>query len=122
MTAFAAGYEAFGEGCPSDHRVLWADFTYQEALGHEPPPLIEPPSRRLKADDPRLVKTYIGKVKTMLKETSMLKQLLTLEAKAKLTGWKQEHEAEYNKIHRAQKKTRRDIEKNVRKLRKGECE
>jgi hypothetical protein len=86
LTAFAAGYEAFGEGCPSDHRVLWADFTYQEALGHEPPPLIEPPSQRLKADDPRLVQNYNGKVTTMLKETSMLKQLLVLEAKAKRMG------------------------------------
>jgi hypothetical protein len=26
----AAGYKAFGVGCPSDHRVLWADSGYQE--------------------------------------------------------------------------------------------
>jgi hypothetical protein len=63
LTAFAAGYAAFGDGCPSDHRVLWVDFTYQDALGHEPPPLIEPPSRRLKADDPRLVKNYNEKLR-----------------------------------------------------------
>ena len=47
LKAVAAGYEAFGEGCPSDHRALWADFTYEDAFGHSPPPLIAPTARRL---------------------------------------------------------------------------
>ena len=36
----AAGYLAFGEVAvgKTDHRLIWADFTYESALGHQPPP------------------------------------------------------------------------------------
>ena len=36
LHAVSAGYEAFGVGCPSDHRVVWADFTYAAAFGYKP--------------------------------------------------------------------------------------
>jgi hypothetical protein len=33
LQAVAAGYSGFGAGCPSDHLVSWADFTYTDAFG-----------------------------------------------------------------------------------------
>jgi hypothetical protein len=37
-----AGYCAFGDGCPSDHRVLWINLLYEDAFGYTPPHLQHP--------------------------------------------------------------------------------
>ncbi len=47
LKAEAAGYKAFGVGCPSDHRVFWADFTYEDAFGVSGTPLVHPGALRL---------------------------------------------------------------------------
>ena len=39
LQAYAAGYFPFGEGCPSDHRLLWLDLTFSDAFGYESPVL-----------------------------------------------------------------------------------
>jgi hypothetical protein len=50
--------EPFGVGCPSDHRVLWADFTYEDAFGVSGTPLVQPGVRRLNTKNPRLFGWY----------------------------------------------------------------
>ncbi len=52
------GYLKFGD-YPSDHRGLWADFRYTQALGYAIPPLVQPHMRRLTLQDPRVVKRFI---------------------------------------------------------------
>lgn len=56
----ACGYAPYGEGCPSDHRLLWAEFDWKElfAMPREGPrPLIT----KLNAADPRQWKHITGK-------------------------------------------------------------
>lgn len=59
LHAVAAGYEAFRVGCPSDHRVLWADFTYTTAFGFNSPPIMRPEIRRLNNKSPQMVEKYV---------------------------------------------------------------
>ena len=53
------GYFNFEAGLPGNHRTLWLDLTYMQALGHSQPALIRRDGRRLKLDDPRCVARYI---------------------------------------------------------------
>ncbi len=54
----SSGYLTFGEGIPSDHRALWIDIPL-EALGwFTIPESIPLKARRLKCNDPRVIKTY----------------------------------------------------------------
>eukprot|EP00978_Attheya_sp_CCMP212_P041036 scaffold230432_cov59-Attheya_sp.AAC.1 len=53
------GYLNFEEGLPGNHRTLWADITYQSALGHHQPAIIRRGWRRLKLNDPRIVERYL---------------------------------------------------------------
>jgi hypothetical protein len=64
LQAVAAGYSAFGVGCPSDHRVLWADFTYTDAFGLSSTPLVSPGARCLNTKNPRLVEKYVQQATT----------------------------------------------------------
>jgi hypothetical protein len=51
-------YAPFNTGCPSDHRYLWIDVPYTDALGYSIPPLACPPVRRLQCKNPNLVQKY----------------------------------------------------------------
>ena len=46
LKAVSTGYASFGEGCPSDHHVLGADFSAYTALGLSNAPLVHPGARR----------------------------------------------------------------------------
>jgi hypothetical protein len=120
LTAVAAGYEAFGDACPSDHRALWADFTYEDILGFSPPPLTSPDARRLRTEDPRLTARYNSRVKAALDKERLPEQLFSLEAAARVNGWLEEYERQYNDIQRRQLRIRKDIESSIRKLKTGE--
>jgi hypothetical protein len=120
LTAVAAGYEAFGKGCPSDHRALWADFTYEDAFGHSPPPLTSPDARRLRAEDPRLADRYNEQLKAALKKRHLPERLFKVEIAATNNGWNAAYEAEYNTIQWEQLALRKGIETNIRKICNGE--
>ena len=120
LTATTAGYEAFGKACPSDHRAVWANFTYEEAFGHSTPPLIAPTTRRLRAEDPRLTECYNERLTEALQKGKLAKRLFKLEEEATLKGWNTKYEAEYNQIQREQLQMRQDIETNIRKIKNGE--
>ena len=120
LKAVAAGYEAFGEGCPSDHRALWADFTYEDAFGHSPPPLIAPTARRLRSEDPRLSARYQSRVKEALMESGLPQRLFDLEEKARIHGWNATYLFVYNAIQKAQLIIRKEVEKGIRKIRSSE--
>ena len=56
----AAGYCGFGEIVigKTDHRMIWADFSYESALGFQPPEPSYIIPQRLTLTDPRVVKKY----------------------------------------------------------------
>ncbi len=106
LHAVSAGYEAFGVGCPSDHRVVWADFTYAAAFGYNSPPIKRPEIRRLNTKNPKMVEKYVGEVRKALVQTGIAKRLFALEAKAEQHGWNDQFQIEYNAIQRLQLKIR----------------
>ncbi len=114
----AAGYLPFGDGCDSDHRLVWADFSYHTVFGQELPSEYRPPSKKLRANDPRLVKRYNRKVKSKLKGAGLIQRAFTLQRKAE-NYWNSEMEAEYNQIQTASVAIRSDVEKTLRRLKMG---
>ena len=105
----AAGYLPFGEGCDSDHRLLWADFSYHTVFGQECPSEYRTPAKKLRADDPRLVKRYNRQVKSELKKTTLIKSAFTIQRKAENT-WNTDIETEFNKVHEDSAEIRKDVD------------
>jgi hypothetical protein len=79
LQAVAAKYSAFGAGCPSDHQVLWANFTYTDAFGLSSTPLVSPEARRLNTNNPRLVEKYVQQLRKHLVHSGLAKRLFALE-------------------------------------------
>ena len=119
LKAVAAGYEAFGVGCPSDHRVLWADFSYENAFGFNSPPLMRPETRRLNNKNPRMVEKYVKEVRKALVESGIAKRLFELESRAEQQEWNAEFQKEYDDIQHQQIRIQKLIEFKLRKLRMG---
>jgi hypothetical protein len=71
LKAIGAGYCTFGNGCPSDHQVLWIDLSYKQAFGYKPPYLQYPAIQRLQTRDPRLIAKYNKEVKKLLLDTGL---------------------------------------------------
>ena len=115
----AGGYSSFDSGCPSDHRYLWVDISFCDALGYTSPALVPPPIRRLKADNPKSVKKYNDQLIRDLHNTNLGRDLLLLEQKAITEGWSPALETEYNRINDKQYELRKKIESKIRKIRNG---
>jgi len=43
-----------------DHRLLWLEIPLSIAFGHNVPPIVRPKARRLKCEDPRIVRKYLA--------------------------------------------------------------
>ena len=95
-----AGYAAFGDGCKSDHRLLWADFSHSTILGKEDPQIYQAPAKRLRASDPRLVRRYNRKIKSALTKEKLILRAFLIEALAKKNSWDQNLEDQYNAIQK----------------------
>jgi hypothetical protein len=65
LTATRCGYLC-PEEFPGNHSLLWADITYQAALGHNPPRPRAPTMRRLQLNIPSCVKRYLQSYKTQI--------------------------------------------------------
>ena len=102
LNAVAAGYAAFDAACPLDRCALWVDFTYEEAFGYSPPPLMAPDARHLQAEDPRLTTRYNTQVKVAFQKKQLMACLFTLEAAATTQGWNAKFESQYNQIQAEQ--------------------
>ncbi len=59
ITANNGGYTELPWGLKSDHRMLWVDLDLNQLFGDQNIPMWKPNIRRLKCNDPRVVKRYI---------------------------------------------------------------
>jgi exonuclease III len=109
------------ETFPGNHSLLWADISYQSALGHIPPRPNTPAARRLQLSIPSCVDRYLQSYTTQIQILDLPKRQFYLESTTKPNhplspSQKQEAEAiDYLKtgcMNRA--------EKHCRKLRMGE--
>ena len=115
----AGGYSAFNSGCPSDHRYLWLDISYQDAFGYSSPPLVSPATRRLQTKNPKMVLHYNQKLRQTLGNEGLADALFQVEYLAKTEGWSQALEDEYNRINNKQYVIRKKLEAKIRQLRMG---
>jgi hypothetical protein len=116
LQAVAARYSAFGAGCPSEHRVLWADFTYTDAFGLSSTPLVSPGAGRLNTKNPRLVEKYVQQLQKQLVHSGLAKRLFSLELCATQQGWSTSLQDDYDDIQAAHLKLRRQVKLKLRKL------
>jgi Reverse transcriptase (RNA-dependent DNA polymerase) len=71
LHAVRSGYMSFDWGIASDHRILWLDLNYVNTLGTNSPPLWRPGTRRLKCNDPRIVKQFNALRHKFLKKSKL---------------------------------------------------
>jgi hypothetical protein len=118
LTAKFGGYLAYGDGTPSDHRILWVDIDYS-VLGYDNPISSPKNIRRLHTRDPRLVEKYNLRVEKALRSTGLLDRLQKIKQEALELGWSDELQEEYNRISTLNTQLRKNIERSIRKLRMG---
>jgi hypothetical protein len=67
----------------AEHRCLWTDITFNQAFGHNIPPFVRPPMRRLHCKDPRIVENYVKKNKTLALQHELPKWIFHIFGAAK---------------------------------------
>ena len=98
LRAIAGGFCMFNAILLSDHRALWIDVPLVALLGFEMPNIVTPSARRLKLNDPRVVKKYFDYLEPYLashdlfNRTAILLSLTVFPLSPELA-------AEYEAIH-----------------------
>ena len=114
-----AGYLGFGD-IPGDHRGIWIDIPHSSVLGYKMSDIPPASARRLKMDDPRVVKRYQDLLMDYLTAHSMFSRLRNL-----LQGVKEGHALtapqirEYEELDSIRTKGMEYASKNCRKLKMG---
>jgi hypothetical protein len=62
-----------------DHRLLWIDIPMTVAFGHNAPPIARAAARRLKCEDPRIVKKYLEEYKVWINHFGLLAKAQRLQ-------------------------------------------
>ena len=66
--------------CPhTDHRGLWLDIHYQVVFGHVMPAIVTAQARRLKTNDPRIVKKYTNVWSKFIVDHNMLERAYNIQ-------------------------------------------
>ena len=114
----AAGYRPFHEGPKSDHRILWVDFVKKSVLGNESPRMKPPSARRLKTQDPRMIKKYNKQTHKAMLSRGLYKKLEEITTEAK-SGWLPQLTEKYDALNKQKIECRSEVEKKMRKLKMG---
>ena len=116
----AAGYFGYGELLmgKTDHRMIWADFSYESVFGFKPPEPVYKAPQRLTLQDPRVVRRYN---KVLRKEHHRLRlNLRSYSLQAEVPkGLQLKHCQEYETIAHLDSCSRKHAAKKCRKLRMG---
>jgi hypothetical protein len=62
-----------------DHRLLWIDLPLTVAFGHNVPPIVRASARRLKSEDPRIVKRYLDEFTAWINQLGLLEKARRLQ-------------------------------------------
>lgn len=66
-------------GIPSNHQLLWIDINEEQTFKNTTPPMALMTCRRLKLQDPRIVKRYNRRLKQYMEEHKVAKKLSELQ-------------------------------------------
>lgn len=103
-----------------DHRGLWIDIPMTVAFGHALPPISSPAARRLKCEDPRIVKAYQLTYDAYLVKNKVYEQAQTLYKKViNNECQKQEIRYEWNRIDKVRVIGMMEADKKCRQLYMG---
>ena len=78
LRGLKCGYDGF----VWDHRLLWIEIPLTIAFGHDVPPIIKAKARRLKCEDPRVVKRYLEAYKADILQFDMMGLAKRLQERA----------------------------------------
>ncbi len=116
----AAGYYGFGELSmgKTDHRMLWADFSFESVFGFKPPEPTYSAPQRLTLDDPRVVKRYNKVLKQEHRRLKLRKRGFDIQSAIPM-GLQPSHYIEYEKLAHLDSCARKHATKKCRKLTMG---
>jgi hypothetical protein len=80
MEGLSSGFLSFGK-LVGDHRGLWVDIPKHTLFGCNIPPHTNPAARRLKLNDPRIVKKYLEHLHNAIEDADMYQRMNTLHAR-----------------------------------------
>lgn len=118
MNIARAGYLGFGD-VPGDHRGIWVDIPNTEILGYNMNDIEPPKARRLKLDDPRVVRRYLEILDELFRKEGVYQRVKKLH---KMTEDDEELDtirAEYDKVDKIRYDCMRNAERRCRKLKYG---
>jgi hypothetical protein len=117
LECVAAGYFGYGELVmgKTDHRLLWADFSYESAFGFIPPAPTYTAPQRLTLNDPRVVKRYNKIVLQEHQRLRLCQRAFDIQAAVK-DGLQPHHLQEYETIANLASSARKHAAKKCRKL------
>jgi hypothetical protein len=116
----SAGYLGFGEIMigKTDHCLIWANFTYESALGFQPPEPSYIAPQRLTLNDPRVVKKYNHVLRLEYNWLRLGTRSLAFQSALPL-GLTPAHHKEYETIAHLDDCACKHANKKCRKLRMG---
>ena len=100
---------------------MWVDIDVGQILGGRPEKS-KKVQRRLSTKNPRMVAKYNKAWKEKLRSEGWDLELDQIQKEAEKTGWSQKLETGFNRVHGAQQEARKELERNIRKVRAGELE
>ena len=116
LRGLQCGYLAFEE--QFDHRCLWMDIPLTIAFGHSIPAIVTAKARRLKCEDPRIVRKYQDTLRDYLAQHNLLEEAQELQRKASYPCTSQ-HETDYNRLDQLRVEGMMEADKKCRKLTMG---
>ena len=116
LRGLKCGYLPFHE--QFDHRMLWIDIPFSIAFGHNISETVRVSARRLKCEDPRIVKKYQDCLKVYLSRYNMLEEARWLQSRATFPCTRQ-HEIEYNLLDSIRLEAMMEADRRCRKLPMG---
>jgi hypothetical protein len=111
------GLLSFGR-LDSDHRGIWIDIPKFLIYGYNPPPFLNPKARRLKLEDPRIVKKYTTLLRSLMDQHSIFQRMDALH-KATVYPLPLHLQQEYESIDALTCSLMDQAEKKCRKIKAG---
>ena len=118
MSPSRSGYLGFGD-IPGDHRGIWVDIPNTEILGYNMNDIAPPLSRRLKLDDPRVVKKYLELLDNLFRQEKVYKQMKHLQKMSEDQENIENIKKEYDKVDLLRYSCMIKAERQCRKLKCG---
>jgi hypothetical protein len=113
----ATGFLQFGEGTPSDHRAMWADFRKADIIGARAA-VFRPAVIGLHALDPRDVHRYNTRSFARLTKAKVITDLTAL-SKVPPAEFTPKHQQEYNRLQQVNRDIRLEVRQSVRHVYRG---